>query len=402
VALAVGFLFLGWGRPLICRESQDGWRFHTGQLPPAESVGQTFKSRLPDLSRLDVKLVTFGRPLVKPLTLHLVQVQEARPEALARPMPAVDAGVWLAIHDGLQIGQTFVPHRDDLSGLWLFIDASRLPPQAEVRLRVWRKSWAGLPGDLVAESKIRADKLPASGFFKFGFKPLKEVRGRSLLFTVDVKGAPFGQDLRLRFVSDQGQPDGRPWMRSYPEGETWRPEITYGQSRKRLADKDEPYADRAFAWDYWKGDLVFSPAYPRVLPSGPEIRRVTKPGWLISDGRFNSFSFKPLADSQGQNYYFYLTAGPGPGKAPAALADWGHRYPSGALVLDGVPTRGGLAFRAYNALDRGLAGVTLLRRVTLNKPGPWGLKSVVVGLAGAHLLLLGLLLGAIWSRGRQG
>ena len=64
--LVLYLIFLGGSRPLVCKESQDGWRYHTGQLPPHETVGQSFTSRLDGLARIDVKLGTFRKIKVAP------------------------------------------------------------------------------------------------------------------------------------------------------------------------------------------------------------------------------------------------------------------------------------------------------------------------------------------------
>jgi hypothetical protein len=124
---------------------------------------------------------------------------------------------------------------------------------------------------------------------------------------------------------------------------------------------------------------------------------VRKSGWTVSDNILNSFSFEPLPGSRGKAYYFRLSVGEGKGVKPAALADWAERYPAGALVVDGVPYRGGLAFRIYNAVEREKALGSLLKRVTLNKPGPLNKTWLLRILALAHLLLAGVVVGLLTS-----
>ena len=417
------FLFLGRAQPLVCRESQDGWRFNTGQLPPAESFGQTFTTRLDNLARIDVKLGTFRRARVADLELELVEIPVSRPPDPARPWPMVDQGISLALYDQVQLGQTFVPHRDGLSGVWLWVDSRNLKPGSRVRVQVYRAGVVDLPGQLLATSWAKKEELPGQGFHRFAFPPLEQVKDSSLLLVVSVRGSPARRlvpyhtkpwhptiayeihgYLGLRFLSDKGQLDGQPWTRCYEEGETWRPNVSVGRSYTHMEKGEEDYYHRLFPWDYWKGDLVFAPAYGPVLPDGPVLRRAQRAGWSLSDNIFNSFSFKPVPGSQGRSYYFRLVSGKGGGGRAVALADWADRYPAGVLVADGVPYQGGLAFRAYCAVPRGEALERFLSRAVKNKPGLLGRAGTVKILVLTHLLLAAALAGLLvsWVLGRGG
>lgn len=415
---ALWTLFLGRSRPLVCRESQDGWRFHTGQLPPHQVVGQTFSSRLDDLARIEVKLGTFRRTRVDDLSLELIEIPDSRVPDPARPWPMVDEGIALAVFDQIQLGQTFIPLRGGLTGIWLWVDTTRLPPRAGVRLQIRQAGVIDLPGPLLATSWADKEELPAQGFHLFGFPPLETVGGTRLLLNVSVRGAPgvrrdlphphprdptFGWQidnyLMVRFLSDKGRLDGRPWNRSYPGGETWRPEVSIGRSYSHLEKGQEDFYNRRFPWEYWKGDLVFAPAYRPVLDRGQVLRRDKRPGWTISDNKFNSFSFDPVSGSKGKSYYFRLVPSQ-EGKARAvALADWAPRYPAGVLVVDGVPYRGGLAFRAYSALPRQEALDRFLGRLVKNKPGLPGRAAAIRILALAHLVLASVLIGLLTFQG---
>jgi len=405
VCLGLAGAFFGFGPGLVSREFQDGWRFNTGQLPPHAWIGQTFTSRLDGLARIDVLLGSFGLPLVKPLTLELTAVDRPRQDHLARPRPLVDQGVTIPLHGPLQIGQTFLPRRDGLSGVRVLLDAGSMPAPASVRFRLWEAGVIDLPGELLREVVVPAADLPAWGFFEFAFRPLEGSAGRPLLFTLDLAGVPRHtwrdktfQGLLLRFISDQGQPDGQPWQGVNPEGSAWRPEISVGKDYSFNEPLTLWPANRHLKWRYWQGDLAFGLAYPPALEPGPVLRRAGRRGLAISDNSFNSFSFKPLEDSKGRSFLFSLKTTPGPGREPVALADWALRYPGGCLVVDGVPYEGGLAFRAYNAAAKGTVWRELRDKVTRNKPAPWSGPWFIAALAAAHLLLVGLLVGLVWPR----
>jgi len=391
IALGLAWAFFLSGPALFCREIQDGWHFHTGELLPGQSVGQTFICRRDSLARIEVRLATYGLPLVKDLSLHLVEINEPRPEPRSIIVPAGDGGERVEVHDGLQLGQTFVPQRDDLSGIRLLVDSRRLPERASVRVVVRSSGLQEVVGPVLAAAEAAAAELPRRGFFNFSFPPLTGVRGRRLFFTVDVKGAPPGRGLGVRFLSVIGDDGLWPFNRWYDLGETWVPVTRTYRSRALHESYDQ-------SWRYGNGDLIFRPAYPPVLPAGPELRRVRKLGLSLSDNGFNSFSFEPVAQSKGRKYYFYLTSAQGPGGAATALADPADRYKYGTLVLDGVPTRGGLAFRIYNVVNRSEAAGRFLERACRHKPGPWGRPWLVVGLGLTQLVLSGLILGRVFLR----
>ncbi len=420
--LCLWFLFLGGPKPLVCKESQDGWRYHTGQLPPSGSVGQSFSNRLDNLARIDLKLGTFRKLSVADLTLELVEMPASRPADPARPWPMVDPGIAIYLYDQIQVGQTFVPQREGLSGIWLWVDTRKLLPGSRVRVEVYRAGLSDPPGELLTTTWADLEELPAQGFHKFSFPPLELIKDSRLLLTVSVRGVPaerlatihlhprdptFGYEalnfLSLRFLSEKGQLDGRPWIRYYDQGEAWRPHITYGRAYSHMEKGSEDYYHRPFPWDYWKGDLVFAPAYESVLPAGPVVRRAARSGWTLSDNIFNSFSFDPIPGSQGKSYYCRLASAEGNGAEAAVLADWAERYPAGAMIVDGVPYKGGLAFRIYNAVEREEAVGRLLKRAVKNKPGPfsntWAIKVLVL----IHLLVAGSIMGFLtaWAVGRR-
>ncbi len=378
VALVLGWLYLASGPAFFARERQDGWSYHSGMIMPGQSVGQTFICRLPNLSRIDVKLGTYGRPVVKPVTLHLLEIDEPRPKERSRPMPAGDGGVKLEVFEGRQVGQSFIARLDGLIGVRILIDGRRLPAAAQVRfqVRTWKRNG---PGRVLAAAWVAADKLAVNGFKLFEFKPLDGVKGRRLVFTLDVIGAPRGQGLAVRFAPKASSGD------LYRDGSAFILERDGpGKSAKARRKRGiEP------------GDIIFRPAYSPRLPSGPDLRRVVATGFGLIDNAFNSFVFEPLADSEDKNYYFYLTVGPGSGVGPTALVDSADRYPYGTLVYDGVPSTGGLAFRAYFQVDRRTAADHLITKATKNRPRPWSLRWLIPVLALAHLVLLGLVLGGV-------
>ena len=330
----------------------------------------------------------------------------------------VDEGITLSLFDQIQVGQTFAPFRDGLEGVWLMVDTTKMLPGSRVRVQVYRAGVVDLPGELLATSWAAREELPDQGFHKFTFPPLDQVKGCFLLLTVSVRGVPakrvelphphprdptFGYEsdryLGVKFLSEKGRLNGQPWTRYYEWGEAWRPDVTYGRSYGHLEKGTEDYFNRSFPWDYWKGDLVFAPAYAQALPSGPVVRTSRRSGWAVSDNILNSFSFDPVPGSKGRSYYFRLLSKTGQGTGAVALADWAERYPAGALVVDGVPYQGGLAFRIYNAVERDQAVNAFLKKAGLNKPGLLARAGTMKALALAHLLLVGLLTGLLTAWG---
>ena len=406
VCMGLAWAIFGSGPGLVSREFQDGWRFNTGQLPPHSWVGQTFTSRTDGLARIDVILGSFGLPLVKPLTLELSEVDRPLYGALARPRPLVDPGVTIPLHGPLQIGQTFLPRLDGLSGVRILMDARSMPPRASLRFRLWEAGLIDLPGELLRERVVPAADLPDREYFQFSFEPLESSAGRPLLFTLDLAGVPRHtwrekrfRGLLLRFISDRGQPDGRPWQGVNPEGTAWRPEVSVGKDYSFRDPLSKWPASRHLKWRYWQGDLAFGLTYPPAVKPDRVLRRAARGGWAISDNSFNPFSFAPIEDSGGRSFLFKLTSPEGPGRRPVALADWTLRYPEGSLVVDGVPQEGGLAFRAYSVEAKKKVWEELKNKVTRNKPGLWSRSWLTVLLAAAHLILVGLVVGLVWPRG---
>ena len=377
VVIVLAWFFFGRGPALFCRESQDGWRFHTGQLLEDMSVGQTFISRLDNLTRVDLMLGTYGLPAVKGTALHLVEVEEHLPQPRSEPMPAGDGGTPLEIADGSWLGQTFIPRRDGLSGIWLLIDRRSMTDEAAIRLKVREQDAGDCVGPLLGQATVTAVELPHRGFYCFRFPPVPDSAGRRLCFTVEVTGAPPGAGLRLRLAAFKTLREEPIEETPYPDG--------------RALGRDDLAA----------GDLIFRPAYQPVLPEGPVIRRATRSGWRLADNRFNAFVFEPIPESKGKKYYAYLTAEPGTGVGPTALADTVGRYPYGSLVLDHVPARGGLAFRTYHAIPRSQAARLFIEGTTRRKPEPWRQPWLLISLGAAHLLLAGAVVTGVALAGRK-
>lgn len=385
IALALAWAFTGLQPVLQARERQDGWNHHPGALMPGQTAGQTFICREAGLTRIDVRLGTYGHPLPARLDLHLVQVADNLPKPVARPIADGDGGIQVELEPGGQLGQTFIPKRPGLNGVWLLVDTRRMPPESEVVVSLYRAGRFNFINQRLVQARVAAVDMPRLGFARVPLDlPLArvgELTGQRLLMTIHTTGTTPKKGLRLRFVSDNW--NYKQVVRASVEESSWIPA--------------RPYASQGVwrqPWEYWLGDLIFKPAYPATVADGPVIRTVRLSGAAMSDNGFNSFSFQPVAGSKGSRYYFYLTT-PGPGPGPTTLADTKGRYPYGRLVLDGVPTRGSLAFRAWTITDRRAAAEKMIAMVGLNKPGrfnrPWLLPALTI----AVIVLTGLLLGCL-------
>lgn len=387
----LGLAFFGLNRSLISKEFQDGWRFHTGQMVPARAIGQTFRSRLGGLARIDVRLGTYKRPLVRSVSLTLEEVENPVIHPRAWTMAAGDGGLPIEIHGNLQIGQTFIPQLEPLTGIWLVVDTRRLRPETKVRLRIWWDDLNEFPGPLLAESSLEAAHLTKNGFSLFPFQPLAGIRGAPLLMTVDLIDQTASDKLVVRLLSDAGDWFGLPRPHPYPFGEAYRPNVGWGKS----FDVYRGVYGRKLPSHHWRGDLLFQPAYPPSEPRGRIVRKVERPGYLLSDNAYNRFSFEPLPDSKRKAYYFHLAVKEGLGVGPTTMADWVNRYPDGTLFLGGTPMEGSLSFRAYNLIDRAQAWNLVLERATRNKPGLLGEGGLIIGLLIGGLLALALMGGLL-------
>jgi hypothetical protein len=85
-----------------------------------------------------------------------------------------------------------------------------------------------------------------------------------------------------------------------------------------------------------------------VTLAGPEIR----------NDRPTMFEFAPLADSEGQSYYFYIESpGATPGNAITVYANAQDQYPDGMAYRNGRAIAGDLAFTAYSRQVFSLPGI---------------------------------------------
>lgn len=80
-----------------------------------------------------------------------------------------------------------------------------------------------------------------------------------------------------------------------------------------------------------------------------DILSVTLPGPEIQNERPTSIVFRPLPDSRGRSYFFYIESPEAtPGNAITVYANAHDQYPDGTAYRNGQPVDGDLAFTAYS------------------------------------------------------
>lgn len=92
------------------------------------------------------------------------------------------------------------------------------------------------------------------------------------------------------------------------------------------------------------------------LRAGPDAREdlalIRKPAGQVEDNQWATFSFPPIPDSAGREFYFYLES-PSSRSGDAVTVwstDW-NAYPAGQRYVDGRPAEGDLAFMATASAD---------------------------------------------------
>jgi hypothetical protein len=89
-----------------------------------------------------------------------------------------------------------------------------------------------------------------------------------------------------------------------------------------------------------------------------DIVSATLAGPEIQNDRPTVFEFAPLADSEGQNYYFYIESPEAtPGNAITVYANALDQYPDGMAHRNGRAVAGDLAFTAYSREVFTLSGI---------------------------------------------
>lgn len=120
-------------------------------------------------------------------------------------------------------------------------------------------------------------------------------------------------------------------------------------------------------------------------------------GW-----RWQSFGFPPLADCEGQTYYFFFDSPTSTSEDALTLGGVeGDIYPNGTAVINGHPALADVAFKTYysnvSPADKLSA---LATRITEGKPSIWGDARFYVLLSISYILVLLLLFIGIFRLAR--
>jgi hypothetical protein len=131
-------------------------------------------------------------------------------------------------------------------------------------------------------------------------------------------------------------------------------------------------------------------------PEEPDLATVEIEVAEVQDNASHRFVFEPVANSSGQEFYFYLEA---PEAAPGnAITIWEtdfDSYPSGQAYVDDQPTEGDLRFIAYYRSNPREAWHVFTERVRTWHPFLWRMRWLVIGTATAWVLGIGVLLGEL-------
>jgi len=334
----------------VCREKQVE---HPGPLWGRDRLGQTFVCPRAGLARLEVRLATFGRVWTAPYRFSLSQLEGLPAGPPVRFVPG--GGAPLPLEPGREYLSLFTSPRGRLSGFKVLIYRRPGPSQGRVRLEVFR--WGELAEPLRRAERAVAE-LPRFGFAPFEFEPLEDSAAAGLILRLSLTGARARGELELR---------------SRPPAED--EELGLGQFP----------TPREHLWPGPAGPKwLFRPIYPPVLTAAAPLISRAGQGFLVSDNSFQAFDFPARPDSAGRAYYFELSA---PQASPdTALTAWAD--PAGrGLVIDGLPTQGSLAFRAYCRAERPAVWALFLKRLVRERWCGFGRAGLVM--AGLALQLLG-------------
>lgn len=318
---------------------REGQVEHTGPLWGRGSLGQTFVCPEKGLSRVEVRLATFGRVWTSPyrFSLSRLEVSPAGPPVGFVP----GGGPALPLEPGREYSSFFTCRRDGLKGFKILLYRRPGPGQGRLRLEVFRR---GEPGAPLRTAERAVAELPRFGFIPFDFEPLADSSAAGLILKLSLTGTRARGELELR---------------SRPAGE--------GSSPGRAG-----------------GDWLFRPIYPPVLSGGAPIVSRVNQGFLVSDNSFRAFDFPAQPNSAGRVYYLELSAPRA--SSETALTAWADPAGQG-LVMDGLPTEGSLAFRAYCRAERPAVWSLFLKRLARERCCGFGRAGLV--LAGLALQLLG-------------
>ena len=122
----------------------------------------------------------------------------------------------------------------------------------------------------------------------------------------------------------------------------------------------------------------------------------------VRDNAFHRFVFEPIADSAGREFFFHFEA---PGAAPGnAITIWQadfDAYPSGRAYVDGYPADGDLAFVTYYRPHPTEVRCALGEQVRARSPLLWQARWLMLGVATAWVVGIGLLFGDLLVAGAK-
>lgn len=337
-------LALWWsGDGLIGVVSQDGHTISTGQLIGGRSVGQVFTCPRDGLARLEVRPGTYGswswgglefslepRPGPPPAPRTRIAPREGAP---LRLRPVLELIQTLDIEDGRLTGLDFVARSGgSRQGVLVVVLSPREPgPWESHRDRVFRF------------------ELNRIGDYENLTIPLPEgLRDCSSYYLAWRLEAP--EDAWLDLFWYQYPPPLIPQWIERATGRSdhmWFLEPAPENPGKRIASRIYTDDRGNHLVSKLRGELIVHPRRPPRLRSEKPLRRATGSTLLMSDNIYFPFDFTPIEDSAGVQYLVTLSA-PGTGLTEAVTL-WANydQAPGRPLIMDGVPVRGSLSFRAY-------------------------------------------------------
>ncbi len=358
-----------WRPASVCVVFHEGQKWHLGELRGPAAVGQTFTCPEDELARLEVQMGTYGGWSASELVFSLFEEPPPAEAPLAALTPG--DGQVLPLRPGQRLEQFFEPARRGLRGLKLMLSRPERPSTGRLRLTL---SDPDRPGEPIRQSERLLAGLPGHGFALFPFPVLADSAGRRLKASLSLEGAAEGLALR--------------WY--WPTAPVLDPE------NASFVPLDSFTVDGRL----FHGRLLWREAYKPLAMIAPPVVRKDFSSIPVSDNAFHAFSFAPRSDSAGKRYLFLLQAPQAAHHDAVTLWADVEGRPGEYLWLDGVPTQGSLAFRAYRLASKREVLGRLAGLIAADKPFSFGRTSLMIlallaqVAGGVAILRLALKIGA--------